>query len=139
MLLLSRKMLCLTLHSFDCPRIDGEFGAMMLVNIANDGPVTLELDSRKFEYVPTTNQSSPTIAKALKAAKLASSSRSTSASASGTESAGSTTPLSGKKGGAQSKNKQENKQKDQQQQAPKEQQGEALENGMATLTLVDKE
>ncbi|KAG0244886.1 D-tyrosyl-tRNA(Tyr) deacylase [Actinomortierella wolfii] len=33
---------------------DGEFGAMMLVNIANDGPVTLELDSRKFEYLPTT-------------------------------------------------------------------------------------
>ncbi|KAG0005006.1 D-tyrosyl-tRNA(Tyr) deacylase [Entomortierella chlamydospora] len=31
---------------------DGEFGAMMLVNIANDGPVTLELDSRKFEYLP---------------------------------------------------------------------------------------
>ncbi|KAF9974462.1 D-tyrosyl-tRNA(Tyr) deacylase [Actinomortierella ambigua] len=33
---------------------NGEFGAMMLVNIANDGPVTLELDSRKFEYVATT-------------------------------------------------------------------------------------
>lgn len=33
---------------------DGEFGAMMLVNIANDGPVTLELDSRKFEYLPPT-------------------------------------------------------------------------------------
>ena len=30
---------------------DGEFGAMMLVDIVNDGPVTLELDSRKFVYV----------------------------------------------------------------------------------------
>ncbi|RCH84066.1 D-tyrosyl-tRNA(Tyr) deacylase [Rhizopus stolonifer] len=29
---------------------DGVFGAMMLVDIANDGPVTLELDSRKFTY-----------------------------------------------------------------------------------------
>ncbi|CAO3657014.1 unnamed protein product [Mucor hiemalis] len=29
---------------------DGEFGAMMLVDISNDGPVTLELDSRKFTY-----------------------------------------------------------------------------------------
>ncbi|KAG0040776.1 D-tyrosyl-tRNA(Tyr) deacylase [Podila clonocystis] len=48
---------------------DGEFGAMMLVNIANDGPVTLELDSRKFEYVPVTNQSSPAVAKAMKQEK----------------------------------------------------------------------
>ncbi|KAF9555797.1 D-tyrosyl-tRNA(Tyr) deacylase [Mortierella alpina] len=55
---------------------DGEFGAMMLVNIANDGPVTLELDSRKFEYIPVTNQSSPAIAKALKQAKTASASTS---------------------------------------------------------------
>ncbi|CAG8675257.1 7905_t:CDS:2, partial [Acaulospora morrowiae] len=30
---------------------DGIFGAMMQVNIVNEGPVTLELDSRKFEYV----------------------------------------------------------------------------------------
>ncbi|OBZ90323.1 D-tyrosyl-tRNA(Tyr) deacylase 1 [Choanephora cucurbitarum] len=29
---------------------DGVFGAMMLVDIVNDGPVTLELDSRKFTY-----------------------------------------------------------------------------------------
>ncbi|KAG0249522.1 D-tyrosyl-tRNA(Tyr) deacylase [Mortierella polycephala] len=118
---------------------DGEFGAMMLVNIANDGPVTLELDSRKFEYVPVTNQSSPSIAKAKKAAKLASSSRSTSASASGAESTSDTTSFSGKKSGAQPKNKQENKQKNQQQQqqqqAPKEQQGGALENGVAALAL----
>ncbi|KAG0092223.1 D-tyrosyl-tRNA(Tyr) deacylase [Podila epicladia] len=48
---------------------DGEFGAMMLVNIANDGPVTLELDSRKFEYVPVTNQSSPAVTKAMKQEK----------------------------------------------------------------------
>lgn len=40
----------------------------MLVNIANDGPVTLELDSRKFEYLPITNQSNPAVFKALKAA-----------------------------------------------------------------------
>ncbi|KAJ1916350.1 D-tyrosyl-tRNA(Tyr) deacylase [Mycoemilia scoparia] len=36
---------------YDASKIqEGEFGAMMLVNIANDGPVTLELDSRKFTY-----------------------------------------------------------------------------------------
>ncbi|KAG2219448.1 hypothetical protein INT45_002333 [Circinella minor] len=29
---------------------DGVFGAMMTVDIANDGPVTLQLDSRKFTY-----------------------------------------------------------------------------------------
>ncbi|KAG1452994.1 hypothetical protein G6F56_007678 [Rhizopus delemar] len=29
---------------------DGEFGAMMQVDISNDGPVTLQLDSRKFTY-----------------------------------------------------------------------------------------
>ena len=40
----------------------------MLVNIANDGPVTLELDSRKFEYSPITLQSNPAVFKALKAA-----------------------------------------------------------------------
>ncbi|KAJ1895404.1 D-tyrosyl-tRNA(Tyr) deacylase [Coemansia sp. IMI 209127] len=28
----------------------GEFGAMMQVNLVNDGPVTLQLDSRKFAY-----------------------------------------------------------------------------------------
>ncbi len=49
---------------------------MMLVNIANDGPVTLELDSRKFEYIPVTSQSSPAIAKALKQAKTTSASTS---------------------------------------------------------------
>lgn len=37
---------------------DGEFGAMMIVNIANDGPVTLELDSRKFEYLPVASNGS---------------------------------------------------------------------------------
>ncbi|CAO3676608.1 unnamed protein product [Umbelopsis ramanniana] len=29
---------------------DGVFGAMMMVEILNDGPVTIELDSRKFVY-----------------------------------------------------------------------------------------
>ncbi|OZJ05411.1 hypothetical protein BZG36_02000 [Bifiguratus adelaidae] len=32
------------------PWLDGVFGAMMSVEIVNDGPVTLELDSRKFTY-----------------------------------------------------------------------------------------
>lgn len=31
---------------------DGQFGAMMSVSLANEGPVTLQIDSRKFEYVP---------------------------------------------------------------------------------------
>ncbi|KAI7827870.1 D-Tyr tRNAtyr deacylase-like domain-containing protein [Kickxella alabastrina] len=31
-------------------RLDGEFGAMMQVALVNDGPVTLQLDSRKFSY-----------------------------------------------------------------------------------------
>jgi len=30
---------------------DGKFGAMMNVSLTNEGPVTLTLDSRKFEYV----------------------------------------------------------------------------------------
>ncbi|OAX41552.1 hypothetical protein K503DRAFT_790705 [Rhizopogon vinicolor AM-OR11-026] len=30
---------------------DGEFGAMMNVSLTNEGPVTLTLDTRKFEYV----------------------------------------------------------------------------------------
>ncbi|KZP08716.1 hypothetical protein FIBSPDRAFT_254215 [Athelia psychrophila] len=30
---------------------DGRFGAMMSVNLTNEGPVTLTLDSRKFEYI----------------------------------------------------------------------------------------
>lgn len=38
---------------------------MMIVNIANDGPVTLELDSRKFEYLPV--NPSPKTSKAIKA------------------------------------------------------------------------
>ncbi|KAG8981183.1 D-tyrosyl-tRNA(Tyr) deacylase [Tulasnella sp. 425] len=32
--------------------LDGQFGAMMSVSLANEGPVTLQIDSRKFEYVP---------------------------------------------------------------------------------------
>ncbi|KAI8387956.1 D-tyrosyl-tRNA deacylase [Radiomyces spectabilis] len=35
---------------------DGKFGAMMLVDIVNDGPVTLELDSRKFTYNDDTQE-----------------------------------------------------------------------------------
>jgi len=30
---------------------DGIFGAMMNVSLTNDGPVTLTLDSRKYEYI----------------------------------------------------------------------------------------
>jgi len=30
---------------------DGRFGAMMQVSLTNEGPVTIALDSRKFEYV----------------------------------------------------------------------------------------
>jgi len=30
---------------------DGRFGAMMNVSLTNEGPVTLTLDSRKFEYI----------------------------------------------------------------------------------------
>jgi len=33
---------------------DGKFGAMMNVSLINEGPVTLTLDSRKFEYVEQT-------------------------------------------------------------------------------------
>jgi D-tyrosyl-tRNA(Tyr) deacylase len=31
--------------------LDGRFGAMMSVALVNEGPVTLTLDSRKFEYI----------------------------------------------------------------------------------------
>ncbi|KAI9492873.1 D-tyrosyl-tRNA deacylase [Zychaea mexicana] len=38
-------------QAYDPAKIkDGVFGAMMVVDIANDGPVTLQLDSRKFTY-----------------------------------------------------------------------------------------
>ncbi|KAJ7171958.1 D-Tyr tRNAtyr deacylase-like domain-containing protein [Mycena filopes] len=33
---------------------DGKFGAMMNVTLTNEGPVTFTLDSRKFEYTPST-------------------------------------------------------------------------------------
>jgi len=36
---------------------DGEFGAMMEVNLVNDGPVTLQLDSRKFTYTDDNKES----------------------------------------------------------------------------------
>ncbi|KAH9981406.1 D-tyrosyl-tRNA deacylase [Lactifluus volemus] len=32
---------------------DGRFGAMMNVTLTNEGPVTFTLDSRKFEYIPS--------------------------------------------------------------------------------------
>ncbi|ESK91395.1 d-tyrosyl-trna deacylase [Moniliophthora roreri MCA 2997] len=32
---------------------DGVFGAMMSVSLTNEGPVTLTIDSRKFEYIDT--------------------------------------------------------------------------------------
>ncbi|KAF8499952.1 D-Tyr tRNAtyr deacylase-like domain-containing protein [Gautieria morchelliformis] len=34
---------------------DGKFGAMMSVSLTNDGPVTFTLDSRKFEYVQSSD------------------------------------------------------------------------------------
>ncbi|PPQ91430.1 hypothetical protein CVT25_014318 [Psilocybe cyanescens] len=45
---------------------DGVFGAMMSVSLTNEGPVTLTLDSRKFEYVdmPDNNKKSGTKVKA---------------------------------------------------------------------------
>ncbi|KAI9597204.1 D-Tyr tRNAtyr deacylase-like domain-containing protein [Syncephalis fuscata] len=33
----------------------GKFGAMMQVALVNDGPVTLQLDTRKFEYIQNNN------------------------------------------------------------------------------------
>ncbi|GJJ69303.1 D-aminoacyl-tRNA deacylase [Entomortierella parvispora] len=66
---------------------DGEFGAMMLVNIANDGPVTLELDSRKFEYVPVCSKTNPAVAKAMKTAALAEAAALKKAKAQGSKSA----------------------------------------------------
>ncbi|KIY50767.1 D-tyrosyl-tRNA deacylase [Fistulina hepatica ATCC 64428] len=39
-------------ESYDPQKIrDGRFGAMMSVSICNEGPVTITIDSRKFEYV----------------------------------------------------------------------------------------
>jgi len=37
---------------------DGIFGAMMNVHLVNEGPVTLELDSRKFIYVDKVEKTS---------------------------------------------------------------------------------
>ncbi|KAF8680984.1 deacylase [Rhizoctonia solani] len=36
---------------------DGQFGAMMSVSLTNEGPVTLTIDSRKFEYTPVAETS----------------------------------------------------------------------------------
>ncbi|KAK2466679.1 hypothetical protein APHAL10511_000937 [Amanita phalloides] len=35
---------------------DGRFGAMMDVSLTNEGPVTFTIDSRKFEYVDSSNK-----------------------------------------------------------------------------------
>ncbi|KAJ2888224.1 D-tyrosyl-tRNA(Tyr) deacylase [Coemansia asiatica] len=43
----------------------GEFGAMMRVSLVNDGPVTLELDSRKFSYDKPNEQQAAKAAKAV--------------------------------------------------------------------------
>ncbi|CAE6449739.1 unnamed protein product [Rhizoctonia solani] len=40
-----------------CRIKDGQFGAMMSVSLANEGPVTLTIDSRKFEYTPVAESS----------------------------------------------------------------------------------
>ncbi|KAJ8658963.1 D-tyrosyl-tRNA(Tyr) deacylase [Lichtheimia ornata] len=48
---LYQKFLTKMGDAYDPSKIkDGVFGAMMVVDIANDGPVTLQLDSRKYTY-----------------------------------------------------------------------------------------
>ncbi|KAG0212240.1 D-tyrosyl-tRNA(Tyr) deacylase [Mortierella sp. NVP41] len=101
---------------------DGEFGAMMLVNIANDGPVTLELDSRKFEYSPITNQSNPAVFKALKAAEAAAKAATkASSNTNNTEADANGTPIQGKPIVQQKQQKQGKMDKSQQQQQKQEQ------------------
>jgi len=49
-------------EQYDTGKIkDGRFGAMMSVSLVNEGPVTLQIDSRKFEYVsaPTPSRKTP--------------------------------------------------------------------------------
>ncbi|KAG9083558.1 D-tyrosyl-tRNA(Tyr) deacylase [Ceratobasidium sp. UAMH 11750] len=44
---------------YDPARIkDGQFGAMMSISLTNEGPVTLTIDSRKFEYTPVVETNS---------------------------------------------------------------------------------
>jgi hypothetical protein len=44
---------CVTASSLSTDLVlDGQFGAMMSVSLTNEGPVTLTIDSRKFEYTP---------------------------------------------------------------------------------------
>lgn len=43
---------------------DGRFGAMMSVSLSNEGPVTFNLDSRKFEYVDQQESSAGSASKA---------------------------------------------------------------------------
>ncbi|KAF8912148.1 D-Tyr tRNAtyr deacylase-like domain-containing protein [Gymnopilus junonius] len=43
-------------NSYQAEKIqDGVFGAMMSINLTNEGPVTFTLDTRKFEYVDAPN------------------------------------------------------------------------------------
>ncbi|CAE6470897.1 unnamed protein product [Rhizoctonia solani] len=47
-------------RAYDPSRIkDGEFGAMMSVSLMNEGPVTLTIDSRKFEYTEPSVKKKP--------------------------------------------------------------------------------
>ncbi|QRV72782.1 D-tyrosyl-tRNA(Tyr) deacylase [Ceratobasidium sp. AG-Ba] len=60
---LSRPMyanfLELLAKGYDPARIkDGQFGAMMSVSLTNEGPVTITIDSRKFEYTPVAETNS---------------------------------------------------------------------------------
>ncbi|KAF9557133.1 hypothetical protein CPC08DRAFT_710607 [Agrocybe pediades] len=53
------KFLDVLKSSYKADKIqDGVFGAMMSVNLTNEGPITFTIDSRKFEYVdaPIDNQ-----------------------------------------------------------------------------------
>jgi D-tyrosyl-tRNA(Tyr) deacylase len=59
----------LSLFSKRC--IDGQFGAMMNVSLTNDGPVTLTVDSRKFEYVPVEMAPAPPAKTGTRKAKVA--------------------------------------------------------------------
>jgi len=60
---------------------DGRFGAMMSINLTNEGPITFTLDSRKFEYVevPENNKTSRTLNNAVHSEVEATPSEATSA------------------------------------------------------------
>eukprot|EP01134_Creolimax_fragrantissima_P002767 CFRG2767T1 len=55
-----RKILEQLGKQYDASKIkDGEFGAMMDVSLVNDGPVTLQIDSRNFTYDDLLVESTP--------------------------------------------------------------------------------